>query len=216
MKTKVLSLVILSAITISCSNSNKPKSESGELKANVEHDTEGSEVTACQHASKIYWEASKPTGSHTGIIKLKSGKYIVNDNELVGGSFVLDMNSILNIDLENEGMNAKLVNHLKSPDFFHVDSFPEGMFSISKVEVIKHENYTHKIYGNLTLKQKSHPIEFMAKVNVHEGVVNATSEEFKINRTLWGINYQSKSVFKELTDKFIDDHISIKIEAHSM
>jgi hypothetical protein len=37
------------------------------------------------------------------------------------------------------------------------------------------------------------------------------TEVFTINRTDWGVNYGSKSVFENLGDKFINDDIELKI-----
>ena len=37
------------------------------------------------------------------------------------------------------------------------------------------------------------------------------SEAFTIDRTKWGVNYGSKSVFDDLGDKFINDDIELKI-----
>lgn len=211
-----ISLVIAAVFCMSCSNSNQSnKQENSNVisEAAIESD---SQITACQHASKIYWRGTKPAGEHSGIIKLKSGNYFVNDNELVGGEFIIDMNSIINIDIEDENKNTKLVSHLKSADFFNVDTFPEGKFIITGVEQIVDNKFSHKIIGELTLLNIKQEVSFKAMVNVKEGVVSATSEEFSINRTLWGVNYKSKSIFSELADKFINDEFFLRIEAYSM
>lgn len=170
------------------------------------------------HQTKIYWKGSKPTGEHNGLIKLKDGgKFIVNDDKLVGGEFVIDMNSIVDTDIEDEKMNAKLVGHLKSEDFFYVDSFPEAKFVITKVSDLKGDaEFTNQIDGNLTIKGITKGISFKANVKIHNGIVSATSEEFVLDRTQWNVNYGSKSVFKELQDKFINDEFSLVIDAHSM
>ena len=42
--------------------------------------------------------------------------------------------------------------------------------------------------------------------------INAVTPSFTINRTEWGINFQSKSVFTDLKDKFIHDDISLNIQ----
>jgi len=196
-------------------NSQKQKGEST-AEANAVEEINGSEVTACQHASKIYWTGTKPGGEHKGIIKISKGNYIVENDELIGGEFTINMNSIVDIDIDDEAMNAKLVNHLKSADFFNVDSFPEGKFIITAVNKIEDDIFSHEIAGNLTLKSITHPISFKANVKVGDGKVSATSEDVVLDRTLWGIKFKSKSVFKELKDKFIDDNFTVKIEAHSM
>jgi len=202
--------------TMACNQSNKQlKTEAAN--ANSTHETiAGDDVTACPHASKIFWSGSKPGGEHNGIIKLKEGKYIVEDGKLVGGEFIIDMNSLANIDIEDSAMNAKLVNDLNSVNFFNVDSFPEGKFVISMVSDIKDENFTHEIKGDLTLKSITHSISFKANIRVTDGAVSATSEEFVINRTLWNVIYGSKSIFNDLKDKFINDEIKLKLDMHSM
>lgn len=215
MKTLAKTLIIvLAGIVIAC-NQNTQQTASNNRTSET-NSISGDSVTACPHSSNIFWSCSRPGRDHNGLIKLKQGEYIVENGKLVGGNFLIDMNSIADMDMENEEMIGKLVNHLKSNDFFSVDSFPLGKFIITKIEEISDDKFSHQITGDLTLKSITHPITFKAKINVGEGVVSASSEQFFINRTLWNINYQSKTVFTELKDKFINDEIGIQIEAHSM
>lgn len=202
--------------TLACNQTQKKTKVESTAEGTAQEMKAGDDVMACQHSSKIFWNGSKPGGEHTGFIKIKKGNYIVEDDKLVGGEFVIDMTSIVNIDIEDEAMNAKLVGHLNSADFFHVDSFPEGQFVITNVKEIKDEDFSHEISGDLTLKSVTHPIVFKATVKVGDGKVSASSEEFILNRTLWNVNYGSKSIFKELKDKFINDEFGLQIEAHSM
>jgi hypothetical protein len=58
-------------------------------------------------------------------------------------------------------------------------------------------------------------ITFDASVNVTGGKMTATTESFVINRTLWNVNYQSKSVFAELKDQFINDDITLSVKLAS-
>ncbi len=203
---------------MSCNQTIKTSNSEAEVVHDVMDMEQGNELTACFHSTKIYWKGTKPGGEHNGIIKLKEGgKFIVKDNELVGGEFVIDMTTIVNIDLDDEEMNAKLVGHLKSADFFNVDSFPVANFVISAVLPLKGDDaFNTTLRGNLSMKDITHGIEFKANVIVHEGNVSVVSEEFILDRTKWGINYKSKSVFKELKDKFINDEFALKIDAHSM
>ena len=151
------------------------------------------------------------------LLKLNNGgNFIVEEDKLVGGEFIIDMLSIANIDLEDEEMNAKLVKHLKSNDFFSVDSFPEAKFVIAELSDIEDEVYNTEVKGNLTIKGISQLISFKAKIVVSEGRVTAMSDDIVIDRTKFGVNYKSKSIFKELKDKFIDDEFTIKLELYSM
>jgi len=211
-------LAISLVLTTACNLSPKGAKTEATAENQVQETKGGQYVAACNHQTKIFWKGSKPGGEHNGIIRIKEGgKYLVNDGELVGGEFVIDMSSIVNLDLADAAMNAKLVNHLKSADFFNVDSFPEAKFVIASVEPLDAvPGFSHTIKGNLTMKGITKGISFNAKVSVVDGNVTATSEEFVIDRTQWNVNYGSKSIFKELTDKFINDEFSLKIEAYSM
>jgi hypothetical protein len=212
------------ALTYSCNQANKAdkKTNTG-TSQDADHSQHeqmavegGSEITACNHQTKIFWTGSKPTGEHNGYIKIKEGNYIVKDGQLVGGEFIIDMNSIVDKDIEDEEMNNKLVGHLKSADFFHVDSFPTGKFVITNVAAIDDESYNKKITGNLTLKGITKEVSFKATVKVNDGNVVAKSEVFTLDRTDWNVNYGSKSIFKELKDKFIHDEFTLEINAYSM
>lgn len=218
MKKILITLVVLTPFYfISCnqSDSNKKSNTSGVHEV-VDHEA-GNELTACYHASKIYWQGTKPTGEHNGLVKLKEGgSFVVEDNKLVGGEFIIDMSTIVNIDLEDEGMNAKLVKHLKSEDFFYVDSFPEAKFVIAEVGNIDDKEFNVKIKGNLTVKGISQVIAFKANVKIDNGIIKAVSDNIVIDRTKFGVNYKSKSIFKELKDKFIDDEFTINMELYSM
>lgn len=214
---KVLVIVLGVALISSCNQPTKETAKETVQDHEMSEMKSGDGFTACEHASKIYWTGTKPTGAHNGIIKLKEGgKFDVVDGKLIGGEFIIDMNSIVNIDLENEEMNSKLVGHLKSADFFSVDSFPEAKFVITALDELSGNDFNTLVKGNLTIKDITNPIEFEAAVKLNEGNVSVKSAEVKLDRTLWGVNYKSKSVFKELKDKFIDDEFSITIEAYSM
>lgn len=69
-------------------------------------------------ASTLNWTAKKVGGQHTGTVKLTKGNLQVNGKKLVGGSFVMDMTSIADVDITNPEFNQKLTGHLKSEDFF--------------------------------------------------------------------------------------------------
>lgn len=211
-----LLFVGVTLFTTSCNQSGQKKAITA-TDANEVTQDQNAGLTACQHASKIYWKGAKPTGEHNGIIKLsKGGDFIVEDGKLVGGTFIIDMKSIICLDIDNADMNQKLVGHLESEDFFYIDSFPTAKFEITTVEKISSGEYNTLLEGNLTLRGVTKGIAFKAKVNVREGAVSAKSEEFLLDRTQWNIKYKSKTVFNDLKDKFINDEFSLMIDAHSM
>lgn len=177
----------------------------------------GKKLTVNTTDSKVSWLGKKPTGEHTGYVKLTGGEVIIDKNELTGGSFTIDFNSIVNLDLKDEGMNNRLVGHLKSADFFDVAKYPTGRFAITKVTKVSGPaagaaKATHRIEGDLTMKGITKKISFDASINLLNGKLVASTPTFTIDRTQWGVNYQSKSIFAELKDQFIYDDMTLSVE----
>ncbi|MCF6222289.1 MAG: YceI family protein [Flavobacteriaceae bacterium] len=189
---KIISLVlILFSFTIQAQN---------EYKANTSN-------------SKINWKGFKPTGEHYGTIMISDGHFKVNNNQITGGEFNINMNSIVNLDMpaDNE-YNAKLVKHLKSDDFFGVEKHPIANFKITEVEVKGDQTL---IKGNLTIKEITNPVSFLTSVNITNNKLTFKSDNFKIDRSKWNIKYKSKSFFENLADKFIYDDMEISIEVEA-
>ena len=215
MKLIIRSLLLIFAVA-AISSCKGPKGEKAGVaeKKDVNADITQSEVYVVDtDASVIHWEGSKPTGEHHGTVQLKTGELQITENEITGGSFIIDLNSIVNEDIEDPEMNAKLVGHLKSPDFFHVDSFPVAEFEITSVVPQDQDpDFSHSISGNLTMKDITKNITFKANVEMNEGQLKATSNNFIIDRTVWNVTYGSKKVFDNLQDNFIHDEMGLKIE----
>ena len=102
--------------------------------------------------STVLWKGNKVTGSHEGVIKIKSGLLKFNKEELIGGEFEIDMNSLVCTDLSGE-YKGKLEGHLKSDDFFGVTKFPTATLKIKKV--IKQKGNIYENTGDITIKGKT-------------------------------------------------------------
>ncbi len=161
--------------------------------------------------SSVKWIGSKPLGEHFGTLNISEGALEFDNNELIGGHFVLDMESMKVDDIEDTEMNAKLLGHLKSADFFNVAEHPKAKFVISGARMVKGDGYNYEISGYLTIKDISHPVKFHAMAQQEGGVLKAHAPEFEIDRTRWDIQYKSKSFFDNLKDNFIYDEIGIEI-----
>ncbi|WP_412984193.1 YceI family protein [Pontimicrobium sp. IMCC45349] len=160
-------------------------------------------------SSTIEWTGFKPTGKHNGTLNLESGVFTVNNNALESGSFLLDMNSIVVLDIPaEEDSNADLVGHLKNADFFDVENHANAAFDVTGFETKDGKNL---LSGNLTMKGIKHNVTFPVNVTTEGDVLTINSEAFTIDRTKWDIKYKSKSVFGDLGDKFINDDIELKV-----
>jgi polyisoprenoid-binding protein YceI len=179
--------------------------------------------------SKIEWIGTKVSGYHTGNVPIKSGEIYVNNEEVTGGKFVLD---VANISVSgpkgsDTASNNKLLRHLKSADFFDVATHPEGTFELTGLKPYKGDpikdsadarqeeiseykvtDPTHLVSGNLTLKGVTKNIEFPARITVSGNTADAIAK-FNIDRKEWGIVYPGKP------DDLIRDqiHLGISIKA---
>ncbi|MGB3775625.1 MAG: YceI family protein, partial [Leeuwenhoekiella sp.] len=155
---------------------------------------------------------NKPTGSHTGDVKLESGVVKV-DGDSLSGTFLIDMTTITDTDLEGD-QKTNLEQHLKGTvegkegDFFNVQKYPTAAFEITDV---MDKDGKKMLEGNLTIKDSKNNISFPVTYSVDGNTMNLKSEPFTIDRTKWNVNYGSKSVFDDLGDKFISDDIELTI-----
>jgi polyisoprenoid-binding protein YceI len=155
--------------------------------------------------SSIEWEGKKVGGKHNGMIQLESGYLEMQDGKMVSGSFMVDMTSITNLDLKNEGSNQKLVGHLKSDDFFGVETYPTAKFVLS--ESSEFVNGKASVSGEITIKGKTEKISFDV---MKDG--DAYSAQVEIDRSKFDVRYGSKSFFNNLGDKAINDIFTLQIK----
>ena len=161
--------------------------------------------------SVVEWLGTKPVGQHNGTMKISTGEFSIADGNITAGNFTIDVNSLTDLDMNGE-MKDKLEGHLKSADFFDVAKFPTASFVITGVEPISGDSTaTHKISGNLTLKDSTKNVSFPAQVTVAETGVKA-SANFNIDRTQWGMFYGND---QSLGDKFIRPEVNIKLNINA-
>jgi polyisoprenoid-binding protein YceI len=218
-KIKFFALLTITAMLAACGNPKGEKAETGEAQ-DVQDVAEATTYTVNTENSNLEWLGTKPTGEHFGKVMLKDGSLEMKDGNIVGGNFTVDLSTISVDDIEDEEMNMKLKGHLLSSDFFDVDSFPTASFEITSVEAIENfdgeleegqEVPTHKITGNLTMKDVTKSITFHSAVNITENEISASSPQFLLDRTEWNVQYGSKKLFPDLKDKFIHDEMGLKI-----
>ena len=161
-------------------------------------------------ASTVSWVAKKVTGKHYGLIEIKEGQVNLDENGyLTGGEFTIDMTTISVEDIKNEKMNAKLVGHLNSADFFDVENHETAHFIIKSVEYVEgNANVT----GNLTIKGITHETYFAIDLGHLNHPNFDVSTTFEIDRTLYDIKYGSGKFFDNLGDKTIYDNFTISID----
>ncbi|MFN8258960.1 MAG: YceI family protein [Bacteroidales bacterium] len=155
--------------------------------------------------SKIKWTGEKLTGKHYGQIKVKSGSLTLKSGNITAGNFVIDMNSITNEDVESAEYKAKLVNHLKSDDFFGTAKYPDATLVITKAGPFS--NGKAEVTGNITIKGKSNPNTFTVTKNGDVYTANIV-----VDRSKYDVRYGSKTFFEDIGDKVIYDEFKLDIE----
>ena len=154
--------------------------------------------------SKVTWKGYKVTGSHEGLISIKSGSLAFEADKLVGGDFVIDMTTITSTDLSG-GTAKKLVGHLSSDDFFGVAKFPTASLTFTKVKATGKNSY--KVTGDVTIKGKTEKVTF--DISVYGSKATAA---IKIDRTKFDVQYGSTSFFEGLKDKAIYDEFDLVVD----
>ncbi len=94
---KILLPVAIIAIMASCNNApeaDKATASEKETAAQAEGIT-----YVIDSSSTVNWHATKANGEHTGLFSLQTGSLAEKDGSLTGGSFVIDVASLQNVDM---------------------------------------------------------------------------------------------------------------------
>ena len=202
-------------IAVSCSNGTKAdEAVTGEAQE-VEVTAEATDYELVE-GSYLKWRGFKSyvASEHIGTIEVQAGTLAVAGNQLVGGTIIIDMNSISNEDIEDEGKRGYLEGHLKSDAFFFVDSFPTAVFEIVEVREESADAAPSVVVGNLTIRGITNSIEFPADVTVEEGIVHFSAPTFSIDRTKWNVKYhdsEDATIAETLKEDLIDHSIELTI-----
>lgn len=155
--------------------------------------------------SQVNWVGKKVTGQHSGTINFESGTLIFKKGDLVGGNFVVDMNSITVTDLKAGEGKEKLEGHLKAQDFFGTEKYPTAKLVIKTIG--KQSNNIYSVTADLTIKGITNPVKF--KITTTKDTANAA---VTVDRTKFDIKYGSGSFFDGLGDKTIDDNFELAVD----
>lgn len=146
--------------------------------------------------SIINWTGHAEVGSYSpaGTLNFKDGHLTLKDGNISAADFTVDMNSM-------KQDNETLLGHLKSEDFFDVAKYPTSKITISKVA-------NGRGYGLLTLKNKTLPFNCTVTITKSPGKIILTGSA-TIDRTQYGIIYNSGNFFSGLGDKAIKNTFDI-------
>ena len=154
--------------------------------------------------SQITWTGREvSTSSHYGTLDFVSGNFEISSGAIVNGEFIVDMTSINNQDMQGDS-KARLEGHLKSDDFFSVESYPTAAISINSSELISDGKWN--VSADLSIKGFTHPVNF-EMISSEDG----WSANLVFDRSKYDVRFRSGSFFENLGDKLIYDDIELSI-----
>ena len=164
--------------------------------------------------SSIKWTGRElSTKSHYGSLQMKNGSLTVNTDGTVNGIIKIDMTTIDCEDLQGRS-KASLERHLRSDDFFSVESHPIATLTFKSEGGIGAGNKL-AFNGDLEIKGISHPISFESEVKNVDPKVSALVN-MTFDRSKYNVRFRSGTFFQNLGDKLIYDDIEISVDIRTL
>lgn len=109
--------------------------------------------------------------------------------------------------------NAQRDEHLRAPDFFDVNKFPEIKFTTTKIESVDNDG-SYEVYGDLTIRDVTKPVKLDVEFGgVVKDAYGQTKAGFtihgKINRKDYGLTYNALT---EAGGLVISDEVKLAAE----
>jgi polyisoprenoid-binding protein YceI len=169
--------------------------------------------------SIVRWTGRNWFNHHSGTVRLASGEIHLRAGDLVSAKFLVDLTTIVCEDLQDGAMNALLIQHLKSPDFFDVANHPTAEFVSNAVELVESATEGtpgHVLRGTFTLRGISQAMEFPVVLATKEDGRHLTGQaQMEFDRTAYGSHYGSGKFFRFLGQHLVNDHVQLHVKIHA-
>ncbi|MEM6806674.1 MAG: YceI family protein [Bacteroidota bacterium] len=166
----------------------------------------GQNLALIKNEGSLSWTGSAALNAYSlsGSLEAKSGQLMIKEGQVESASLVIDMKSL---DAENKDLRK----HLRSEDFFEVKKYPEAIFILTKVSSFKEGEIN--LIGNLSIKDKTQQTEIPL-------TASKTGDKWQIkgkmilDRTKFGIYYNSPNFFDNLKGQAIADEFELEFELY--
>ena len=159
--------------------------------------------------SELSWIGTElSTKTHTGTIDFTDGTIVVDSDNTISGNVKINMSTINVTDLQGRSKEM-LERHLRSSDFFEVESYSEAKFSFISKSFDKLSNQISFV-GDLTIKGITNPISFNATLLETSPFLKAKAV-LSFDRSKYNVRFRSGNFFENLGDKLILDDIDVNI-----
>jgi|SRR6476661_865404 len=141
-------------------------------------------------SSRLMWTGYAEVGSYapSGSVRLAQGT-LSYDGQLRAAQAVVDLRTISH-------ENATMQGHLRGVDFFDVQRFPTATFTLREARA-------GRAAGQLTIKGVTAPLEFPLSITSLGPDSLLLKGSITIDRTKFGLRYNSSSFFQNLGDQAI-------------
>ena len=170
-------------------------------------------------ASMIRWTGQNLFNYHEGTLKLAAGSLLLSQGRLEAAGFTIDMNSIACGDLTDNTLNAMLVGHLRTSDFFQVAEHPTASFVVTSATPIAGATEgmpNYEMTGNLTLRGVTRELSFPAVIAAADARHVTAQAHITLDRTLFGSHYGSGKFFAFLGKHVVNDLIQLHLKIHAV
>ena len=209
---KFLIPTILFLFIVSCEKSSKKKIDTSLPKPTLS--LSSGDYVMDNDNSSIKWTGRElSTKSHYGSLQMKNGSLTVNTDGTINGIIKIDMTTIDCEDLQGRS-KASLERHLRSDDFFSVESHPIATLTFKSEGVIGAGNKL-AFNGDLEIKGISHPISFESELKSVDPKVSALVD-MTFDRSKYNVRFRSGTFFQNLGDKLIYDDIEISVDIRTL
>jgi polyisoprenoid-binding protein YceI len=209
---KFLIPAILLLFIVSCEKSSKKKINTSLPKPTLS--LSSGDYVMDNDNSSIKWTGRElSTKSHYGSLQMKNGSLTVNTDGTVNGIIKIDMTTIDCEDLQGRS-KASLERHLRSDDFFSVESHPIATLTFKSEGGVGAGNKL-AFNGDLEIKGISHPISFESEVKNVDPKVSALVN-MTFDRSKYNVRFRSGTFFQNLGDKLIYDDIEISVDIRTL
>ena len=156
-----------------------------------------------QKTSTISWTGKAAFNAYalTGSLQAKSGEIYVENDTIKELTVSIDMKS-----LHHE--NKDLKKHLRNKDFFEVKKYETAVFKLTKPAQIIDGKAV--LIGKLTIKNVTQKEEINIEINIDKEV--KLNFETYLDRTKYGVKFNSPSFFKKMKENAIADEFILKSE----
>ena len=158
--------------------------------------------TITQGSKTLTWSGKAAVGGYApeGTLQIRKATAVYHDNTLQSLEITVDMTSLYQ-------ENKRLMGHLRDKDFFHVKKYKTATFVLT--EAINTDTTTNTLVGYMTIKDTKHKENVKATISIQGDTITITFDH-KMDRTVYGVTYNSPSIFKSIKENAIADDFTLK------